>query len=239
VRRSLNDRTAVVCGATGGIGAAIARALADEGMRLVLIGRDAERLQAFARALPAAADARLVALDLTDVDAIVGAAREITSSADVDVLVHAAGAFCRGPVEQADIAALDRQYVVNVRAPFAMTQALLPSVIRVQGQIVFINSSAGLAARAGVSQYAATKHALKAIADSLREEVHALGVRVISLYPGRTATAMQEHVRQLEGTVYDPAVCLQPADVGAAVVAALTMPETAEIKDISLRPMGE
>jgi NADP-dependent 3-hydroxy acid dehydrogenase YdfG len=88
-----------------------------------------------------------------------------------------------------------------------------------------------------VSQYAASKHALKALADGLREEVHADGVRVISVFPGRTATPMQESVRRMEGRPHDARQYLRPEDVAAVVLNALTLPETAEVKDISIRPM--
>ena len=122
--------------------------------------------------------------------------------------------------------------------PFLLTQALLPDLLARRGQVVFVNSSAGLAARAGVAQYAATKHALKALADSLREEVHGHGVRVISIYPGRTATPMQEEVCRMEGVAYDPGACLQPADVATMVLSAMTLPDGAEVKDISIRQVA-
>jgi short-subunit dehydrogenase len=88
-----------------------------------------------------------------------------------------------------------------------------------------------------VGQYAATKHALKAIADCLREEVNPKGVRVLTVYLGRTATAMQEAVHRQEGRVYRPETLLQPEDVATMVVQALMLPYTAEVTDISIRPM--
>jgi NADP-dependent 3-hydroxy acid dehydrogenase YdfG len=69
--------------------------------------------------------------------------------------------------------------------------------------------------------------------------VHEAGVRVVSVFPGRTATPMQERVHQMEGRRYDPAACLRPEDVASVVLNALTMPESAEVKDISIRPMRE
>jgi NADP-dependent 3-hydroxy acid dehydrogenase YdfG len=102
---------------------------------------------------------------------------------------------------------------------------------------VFINSSAGLGAKAGVGQYAASKHALKAIADSLRAEVNALGLRVLSVFPGRTASPMQAAVHALEGKAYHPESLLQPQDVAAVVLNALSLPRSAEVTDISIRPL--
>jgi short-subunit dehydrogenase len=105
-----------------------------------------------------------------------------------------------------------------------------------KGQIVFLNSTAGLRARANVSQYAATKHALKAVADSLREEVNPAGVRVLSLFLGRTATPMQASVFAAERREYNPGILMQPEDVAEVVVNALVLPRRAEITEISMRP---
>ncbi|MEJ2684988.1 MAG: SDR family NAD(P)-dependent oxidoreductase [Candidatus Sulfobium sp.] len=107
------------------------------------------------------------------------------------------------------------------------------------GQIVFINSSAGLKARAGVSQYAATKHALRAVADSLREEVNAHGIRVLSIYPGRTSTPMQEIVHRMEGRIYDPDHFMRPEDIASVVINSLHLPGSAEVTDVSIRPMNK
>ncbi len=106
-----------------------------------------------------------------------------------------------------------------------------------RGQIVFINSWAGFNARAGAGQYAATKHALRAIADSLREEVNSEGLRVLSVFPGRTATPMQETMHAIEGKEYLPERLQQPEDVAAVVVNALLLPRTAEVTEIRMRPL--
>jgi len=118
-----------------------------------------------------------------------------------------------------------------------LTQRLLPQLKAAQGQVVFVNSSAGLAARADVVQYAATKHALKAVADGVREQVNGDGVRVLSLYVGRTATRMQAELHAMEGRSYDPTALIQPEDVAALALVVLCLPRSVEVTDISLRPM--
>jgi NADP-dependent 3-hydroxy acid dehydrogenase YdfG len=139
---------------------------------------------------------------------------------------------------QASVDDLDRQYAINVRAPYVLTQRLLPRLIANRGQVVFINSSVGLAVkRPEVGQYAATKHALRAMADSLREEVNQKGVRVLTVYLGRTATPMQCSIFQKERRVYRPETLLQPLDVASVVVNALSLPHTVEVTDISIRPL--
>ena len=152
------------------------------------------------------------------------------------MLVHGAGTIALGDLGSAPIEDLDRQYAANVRAPYLLTRALLPSLRATQGEVVFINSSAGLTARAGIAQYAATKHALKAIADSLREEVNPEGVRVLSVYPGRTATPLQARVHAEEGKAYLPERLVQPDDVASVVLNALTLPRSAEVTDVVVRP---
>lgn len=118
-----------------------------------------------------------------------------------------------------------------------MTQALLPTLTRTKGQIVFVNSTAGVRAGANTGQYAMTKHALKALADSVREEVNPSGIRVLTIYPGRTATPMQAFVAASEGIVYRPDQLIQPDDVAAVVLNALTLPRSTEVTDVDLRPM--
>jgi NAD(P)-dependent dehydrogenase (short-subunit alcohol dehydrogenase family) len=149
-------------------------------------------------------------------------------SRGLDVLVHCAGVYYQDELEKARIEDFDLQYAINVRAPYLLTKSLLPLLTAARGQIVFINSSAGLSAkRSAVGQYSATKHALKAVAD----------IRVLSLYLGRTATPMQEALYRTEGKDYHPAMLVQPEDVASVVAQALMLPMTAEVTDISIRPM--
>jgi NADP-dependent 3-hydroxy acid dehydrogenase YdfG len=228
----LRGQRALITGASGGIGTAVARALAEEGVRLVLIGRDKERLNNLAALV---GNAEVVQADLTD-DAQLLAAVE--KAREVDLLIHSIGLFRGGPLETAPVQDLDDQYRVNVRVPYLLTQALLPSLIRRQGQVVFVNSGAGAApARGSWGAYAATKHALRALADALRAEVNPKGVRILTVFPGRTATAMQEEVHRFEGRPYDPGRFLQPEDVAAPLIQALRLPRTAELTDLHIRPM--
>lgn len=124
----------------------------------------------------------------------------------------------------------------KVQPPYLLTQALLPLVKLAQGEIVFINSSAGIHARDQIGAYAASKHALRAIADTLRMEVNAFGVRVLSVYPGNTATAMQEAIQDHTGKRLENQYLLQPEDIASVVIHALLLPRTAEVTDIQLRP---
>ncbi len=231
-----NGQVAVITGASSGVGKAIAFALASEGASLALVGRDLGALQNAAPDGPG--KIRCYEADLTEDEGLARFSSEVLADfGRVDVLVHSAGMFAMGPLETAPLESFDLQYRCNVRAPFALTQALLGSLVEHQGQIVFINSTAGLNAGAGVSQYAATKHALKAVADSLRQEVNPKGIRVLSVFLGRTATPMQESICKQEGEPYDPAYFIQPADVAASLLHTLGLPRNAEIIDLTIRPM--
>jgi len=155
----------------------------------------------------------------------------------LDVLVHSAGTIARADVADATLEDFDRQYEANLRAPFALTKGLLPSLGRANGQVVFVSSSAALVPRANAAQYAATQAGLRALATSLRDEVNPAGVRVTAIFPGRTATPRQELIHAWEGKDYHPGRLLQPEDVAAMVVAAIALPRTAEVTEISIRPM--
>jgi NAD(P)-dependent dehydrogenase (short-subunit alcohol dehydrogenase family) len=228
--------TALVTGASSGIGRAIAEALAGQGAGLLLLGRDAPRLEAAIASCRAAgspmAEARLA--DLAGPEEVLTA----QLPQRLDILVHAAGAHGLAPVEGTTPALLDAQLAVNLRAPLLLTRAALPALrASGQGQVVFVNSTQGLSAGRGAAAYAAAKHGLRALADSLRQEVNADGIRVLSLFPGRTATPMQEALYAREQKPWRPEALMQPEDVAAMALAALLLPRTAEVTEITMRPL--
>ncbi len=234
------EQIAVITGASGGIGRAVAAALAARGLRPCLAGRDLERLQRVADELAAlGARTSLVRADLGSDEGIRGLVASVEALGRVDVLFHGAGALRLGDVMAAGWDDLDELYRVNVRAPYLLTKALLPLLVASRGQIVFVNSSAAMRAGETNGIYAATKAALMSLAGSIRDRVNPLGVRVLSVFPGRTATPMQEQVVAFEGSQYDPASLLQPSDVADVVVHALMMPRSAEITDVMVRPMNK
>ena len=236
---AFTDQVAVVTGASSGIGKAIALGLAAQGASLCLVGRKIETLEAIAETVRKTARRVLhYRVDLTvDEDILELATHLQRDFSSIDILVHSAGVISLGSIEAAPVEELDWQYRTNVRAPYSLTKTLLPMIRLRRGQIVFVNSSVGLNARANVGQYAVTKHALKAFADSLRDEVNADGVRVLSVFLGRTATPMQASVHEMEGKEYHPERLLLPEDVAAVVINALSLPRSAEVTDINIRPL--
>lgn len=235
----LEGLTAVVTGGGTGVGAAIALALAEEKVSLCLIGRRLEALEAIAgRARDLGAQTTCYSADLASEPSQLELVRKLTSDLlHLDILVQNAAMYVPGMIERADLEDFDRHYRTNVRAPYALIKALLPMLKARRGQVVFINSSSGISAKPMSAQYDSTKHALKAIADSMRSEVNADGIRVLSVYLGRTATDMQARILQLEGKTYPAKLLLQPEDVASVVLSALRLPRTAEVTDIHIRPM--
>jgi NADP-dependent 3-hydroxy acid dehydrogenase YdfG len=235
---SLKNQLAVVTGASSGIGRAIALALAEQGAEVSLVARRREVLDNVAREAQAIGTRSHVRpADLSLDEDLQALSRDLhRNSGGVDVLILCGGAISHGPLERAPLAEFDLMYRSNLRAHYALTQSLLPLLRKRRGQIVFINSSAGLRSPATVGQFAATQHALRAVADSLRDEVNADGIRVLSVYPGRTATPRMAALFEKEGRPYHPELLMQPEDIASMVVCALSLPRTAEVTDISMRP---
>ena len=221
-------RTALITGAGGGIGSAIAEALAPT-HTLLLAGRPSERLDAVAARL----GATTWPLDLTDLGAIAAAAEPL---AELDVLVHNAGVAYPGRVAESTPEQWRDTFEVNVVGAVALTLALLPALRAARGQVVFINSGAGLTASPGLAAYSASKFALRSFADSLRADEPRL--RVTSVHPGRVDTAMQRDLVAYEGGPYDAANFLAAETVGRTVAEVIATPADAHTHQVVVRPRG-
>ncbi|MGW1199908.1 SDR family oxidoreductase [Streptomyces sp. NPDC002536] len=225
--------THVITGAGSGIGEAVAQQLLERGDELWLFARDAGRAKELAARFPGA---RTLVADLANPDRLSWALGHQTVPDRIDSLLHIAGVADLGGVGELTTKTWNNTLAVNLVTPAELTRLLLPQLRVTKGHVVFINSGAGLRANAEWGAYAASKHGLKALADALREEEHANGVRVTSVYPGRTATPMQQKVRQQEGQEYDAERWIDPRSVAATVLLALDLPRDAEINDLSVRP---
>ena len=151
-------------------------------------------------------------------------------------MVHAAGVVDLGPVAELTTDAWQSQLAVNLVAPAVLTRLCLPALRAARGTVVFVNSGAGLVAHPTWSAYAASKFGLRALADSLRAEEQEHGVRVTTVYPGRTATPMQQKVHQQEGKEYDASDWIDPDTVVDAIVHVLDLPDDATVSDLTIRP---
>lgn len=220
--------TALITGASGGLGAAIATALAPT-HTLLLGGRPSPRLDQVAERL----GATTWPLDLSDIDSLAASTEVID---ELDVLVHNAGVAFPDHVADSEIEDWRKTFEVNVIGAVALTQALLPALRQAEGQVIFINSGAGLNAHPDMASYSASKFALRAVADSLRAEEPRL--RVTSLHPGRIATEMQRRFREFEGGEYDGSAYLRAETVADVVAKVISTPPDGHVHQVVIRQRG-
>jgi NADP-dependent 3-hydroxy acid dehydrogenase YdfG len=227
------DQAALVTGASGGIGQAIAAALAARGLRVIMTGRNMKKLRKASRT--AGANTSSFVADLTTEAGRAAAASQ--THPKLHVLIHCAGVYGRSEVTALSADQWRALDAINLYAPILLTAACMPQLRAACGQVVFINSSAALTASAGLSAYGAGKRGLQAAAQALRDEVNAEGIRVVSIFPGRTDTPMQRALLEAEQRAAPPGTLMQPEDVASMVMAALDLPRTSEVTDIVMRPM--
>lgn len=230
------SRLHLLTGAGSGIGRSLAGQLLDRGDRVLVVARSRRRAEELQEILPD--DGRALVLDLADPGSVAGQVDSwaLPEGLGLDSLVHCAGVVDLAPVRETDAGHWQQHLDVNLTAPALLTRALLPRLRAARGTVVFVNSTSGLSASPEWAAYAASKHGLKALADSLRAEEAAQGVRVTSVLPSRTATPMQEEVHRQEGRDYDPARWIRPESVASTVVHVLDLPADATITDVVLRP---
>lgn len=216
-------RTAVVTGATSGIGRDIAIALADLGWRVIAIGRRGDELQALATHAPGV-EPRVADLTEFPYPSLI--------PDRVDAVVHAAGLVPTGRVELATAQEWTYAFTLNVTAGAELVRQALPALRSSRGIVVLINSGAGLTPTPRNTVYAATKHALRAFANGLRLEEEEHGVRVTSIFPGPTDTPL------FTGEV-DRSSLIRPGSVAEAVITAITAGEDVQLTEIQVRPRRE
>jgi short-subunit dehydrogenase len=224
----LGGQAALVTGATGGIGNAIAHALHERGARVLLSGRRGDVLEALAERLGARAEVLVADLAMRE-----GPAQLAEAAGAVDVLVANAALPASGRVEDFDPEQIDRALDVNLRAPIQLTRALLPGMLeRGHGHVVLVSSLSGKAASARSSIYSATKFGLRGFASGLREDAEQKGVGVTVVFPGFVSDA---------GLFADSGVRL-PRWVGTRtpeqVAAALVRGIERERAEVDVAPLG-
>jgi short-subunit dehydrogenase len=206
------DCLALITGGSSGIGAAIADKLAAAGCRLVVLGRDGDRLDAVA----SRTGARAVVADLCTPE---GLTRAADVAVEVDLLVNSAGVGWAGDLATMAEPDIDRLVALNLTAPMRLTRTALPGMrARGRGQLVYVSSIAAVGV-GGESVYAATKAGLRAFADSVRLEVAGEGISVTTVLPGAVRTPFFDH----RGLPYDRHFPRQidAADVASALMEAL------------------
>jgi len=225
----------LITGVSRGIGRALSERLLTVGHQVYGLARTLD--PAVGSGLPAPGLAGVLAADLSDPQSLEPALAPWLATLDsLDGVVHCAGIVRPGALSDPVSADLTEQFAVNVTAVAELTRLLLPALRAAAGAVVLVNSGSGLNARSPLTSYGASKFALRAYADGLRQEEP--GLRVSSIYPGRTATGMQRSVRAAEAGEYRESDYLQPDTVAGAIETILALPRDGVITDLVLRPAG-
>jgi NADP-dependent 3-hydroxy acid dehydrogenase YdfG len=236
-----SDRVAVITGASSGIGAATARALAAAGYRVALLARRLDRIEALAaeigdRALP-------IQADVTDRDALVAAAERVrTELGGADVLVNNAGTMLLGPFGPDQREDYRSMVEVNLLGAITATEVFLDQLTDGGGDLINISSVAGRTARAGNAVYAATKWGINGWSESLRQQLLP-DVRVTLIEPGVVATELPSHItheatREAVQQGYDVAT-VTPEDIAEVIAFVLARPRHLAINEVLLRPADQ
>ncbi|MBW7887780.1 MAG: SDR family NAD(P)-dependent oxidoreductase [Bacteroidetes bacterium] len=229
---SLKNKTAVVTGASKGIGRAVAIALAKEGVNVVLAARNAELLRSVEHEITAAGgNAFSVPTDITSEQSVEQLIRETQKQfSSVDILVNNAGVGIFSNVVDMSVAQYDEMMNVNLKGVFLTCRAVIPLMMKQQhGEVINIASLAGKNSFPGGSVYAASKWGLIGFARSLMPEVREYNIRIVTISPGSVNTTFAENEKENPNIV-------QPEDVAETVLFALTMPGRSNVSEIDIRP---
>ena len=245
----LHGTVTLVTGASSGIGEATAIALAQHGAAVVIAARRKDRLDTLARTIEnVGGKAFAVAADVTnEADAKAAVEAAVRTFGRLDTLVNNAGLMLLGPIVGADPAEWDRMLALNVQGLMYCTNAALPHLLaaadaepRRVADIVNVSSVAGRVARSGGGVYNATKFAVGAFSESLRQEVTRRHVRVSLVEPGATKTELRSHnrpeVQELIAKRFDDMERLEAEDIADAIVYVVTRARHIAINEILVRP---
>lgn len=244
---TLDGKTALITGASSGIGRATALMLASAGAAVAIGARRADRLTDLAHQIPDD-NGRVLQLDLdvSDESSCRAAADRTTSSlGQIDILVNVAGVMLLGPIVGADTEDWRRMFATNTLGTMYMTAAVVPGMVeRGSGHIVNLTSVAARVVRPNAGAYNASKWAANAFTEALRQEVTTKGVRVTQIEPGDVDTELTSHItndkaKQAAQDSYSSMRILDPDDVARAVLYALTQPTHVAVNEILIRPTDE
>ncbi len=240
MRQDLTGKVALITGASSGIGRAMARAVAAEGLRVALVGRSAERLEAVADEI--GGDALALPADLTrpeELDRVV--ADTLSRFGSIDILLPNAGLYIPGNVAEGDPDAWDELIAINVSSVFRLVRAVLPGMIeRGQGHIVVTSSVSGHQAIHWEPIYSASKHAIQSFVHGLRRQVAGNNIRVGEISPGVVLNELWGYTDAASiATKLEAREGLQSEDVAEAVVFMLTRPGNVTIRDLVILPQNQ
>jgi NADP-dependent 3-hydroxy acid dehydrogenase YdfG len=232
----LAGRTALVTGASRGIGAAVARRLAADGARVALLARSERALRALAAELGGGAAAITCDIRLPGAADVAQAALEAVGVDRPDILVNNAGAFFVTPAHETAVEAFRETLEVNLTAPFSFVRAFLPAMRQAgAGHVVTVGSIADRVAFPGNAAYAASKFGLRALHEVLRAELKGTGVRVSLVSPGPVNTTLWDTVDPAARVGHTPRAEMLSADaVADAVHYVVVVPSSVNVDELRL-----
>ncbi len=245
--RPLTGKVALVTGASSGIGEATALALAEAGASVAIGARRTDRLDALAATLrDGGTKVAQLTLDVTDESACTAAVRQTREElGGLDILVNNAGVMLLGTIVGADTEDWRRMLHTNVLGLMYMTHAAIEGMVEQgSGDVVNVSSVAGRVARMGSGVYNASKWAVNAFSESLRQEVTGRGVRIGLVEPGAVATELTDHITQpaAKKAIRDSVGAMTPLqaeDIARAVLYLVSQPQHVAINEILVRPTDQ
>lgn len=228
----LDNKVAIVTGASKGIGKAIANCLAQEGVHLALIARNEKELNATAFACEQyGVTAKVYPYDLADIEGISGLVEKMKKDfRHFDILVNDAGKYEEADPFTSDLSEWDKTLDINFRSVYHLTTEIIRSFQDRETAVVNISSISGLTITEGGEIYNSSKAALKSYGGCLFESIREKGTKVVNIYPGYVNTHMTAEDK------LDHKKMIQPNDIASAVIWALRMPANACPTDITIRP---
>lgn len=237
---SVSSKVVLLTGASSGIGEATARELAQQGHRLIIGARRTDRLEALTRDLRAnGGTVDYQALDVTSLEDMQAFAEfAITTHGRIDVIINNAGVMPLSPLAALKVDEWNRMIDVNIRGVLNGIAAVLPTMQAQQaGQVINISSIGGLSVVPTAAVYCATKYAVRAISDGLRQETNCL--RVTCVYPGVVESELANTITDKEAAEAMEAyrqIALKPEAIAAAIAHAINQPDDVDTSDIVVRP---
>lgn len=243
----LQGKKAWITGASSGIGDATARRLASAGVNLVLSARRIERLEALAAELKAkGVEVTLEPVDVSDRVAMAAVGERLAVQGGVDLLINNAGTMPISPILSGRVDEWEQMIDVNIKGVLYAIHAVYSGMVeRKQGHIVNISSVAARITFQSAGVYAGTKHAVRAISDTLRKEALRYGIRVTDIQPGSVATELPDSIKHdkirnaVKANLYaNPEALLQPEDIAEAIFYAVSQPAHVDVSELLIRPQS-